>query len=555
MAHLASLLGGLRPGARDAEQGGADLRDAGDELWVSRMRVAETYNDRATSAWTDAFVDAMPSRSKPRVSLAVGTDLNQWKYRYMFEKKGERSLELDNRLDEMGEVIRQAFNLPGELEDPSVSSQSSIYSVGRICERLDHAVGEDTSAQRGGAGRLSQATLTLETSRMVGNGQRVPLTIDPSCRVRYAWRDDASANIVGLFPGMIVGVKGRNGSGNRFVAEELLMPPALPHPASARAELREQQYGADRLAGSPLRFMTAAGPFTDATDLEFRPWHSFMHMVEQARPDVVILLGPFVSANHPLIAAGEVDELPEAIFHRHIGRRITRLLERSPATLPILVPSTDDVFHAHHAYPQPFIDKSDTALGLPKRARCLPNPCVFYINELAIGISTADVLGDLRREELVQRVTAAEPRRDGTPSAPDTRDPMSRLSRHVLCQRSFYPLFPPSAASMLPLDLSHSSLCALDQVTPDMLLLPSTRVRPYLRVVDSTIVVNPGSLAGGAPAGPADGTPAATSAPNAPAFVRIQVDPMPQDALEGDEGELVTHDLYNRARIELVQQQ
>ena len=49
MAHLASLLGGLRPGARDAEQGGADLRDAGDELWVSRMRVAETYNDRATS--------------------------------------------------------------------------------------------------------------------------------------------------------------------------------------------------------------------------------------------------------------------------------------------------------------------------------------------------------------------------------------------------------------------------------------------------------------------------------------------------------------------------
>jgi len=264
-----------------------------------------------------------------------------------------------------------------------------------------------------------------------------------------------------------------------------------------------------------------------------------MTHVEALKPDVLVLMGPFVSASHPAIATGDVDELPTDMFKRHIARRLARLTERSPSTLPILVPSTEDVFHAHHAYPQPFLDKTDPSLGLPKRVRCLPNPSVFYVNELAIGVSTADVLSDLRREELVQRVQPSGEAR-GTPGA-KAADLMSRLSRHVLSQRSFYPLFP---AAQLPLDLSHSRLCALDQVTPDLLLLPSPRVKSFLRVVDSTMVANPGTLAR------VDAT-----AP-APAFVRLQVAPMARNALyQGTEAdaELVTHELYQRARIELVQ--
>lgn len=274
-----------------------------------------------------------------------------------------------------------------------------------------------------------------------------------------------------------------------------------------------------------------------------------MTHVESVQPDVVVLvrrlltqMGPFLSASHPKIAAGDIDEMPTAIFRRHIAQRLTRLLERSTGTMAILVPSTEDVFHPHHAYPQPFMDKSNPELGLPKRVRCLPNPCVFYINELAIGVSTADVLGDLRREELVQRVQAGDATPHATPSA-DARDPMIRLARHVLGQRTFYPVFPPSAASMLPLDLSHSRLCTLDQVTPDLLLLPSARVKPFLRVVDSTMVVNPGLLV------------ASDSAKIPGSFVRIQVDPMPRDAVfhgTRAEDELITHELYSRARIDVV---
>lgn len=77
-------------------------------------------------------------------------------------------------------------------------------------------------------------------------------------------------------------------------------------------------------------------------------------------------MGPFVSAQHPKLASGDVDEMPSALFQRHISQRLARLLERSPSTVVILVPSTEDIFYPHCAFPQPFFDKSDPALGLPK---------------------------------------------------------------------------------------------------------------------------------------------------------------------------------------------
>ncbi|WFD41803.1 DNA-directed DNA polymerase alpha subunit pol12 [Malassezia psittaci] len=546
MADLSSLLGAQQNTKASNDH---EISASNDE-WARTLHILESYNGEMRSTWENE-----PSRlNAPRVSLAVSTDLKQWNYRYMFEKKGERSLgswksnaELDNRLDDMGEVLRQSFGIDTELEDPSIASQESIYCVGRICMRLDPESKNGSSSTNT---RLNPSNLMIETSRMVGNGKRVILALDPSCRARFAFTDDTAqiASVVGLFPGMIVGARGRNGGGNRFVVEELLIPPALPHPATNRSELMHHQYGEKRLEGSPLRMMVSAGPFTDPQDLQFKPWHGFITHVETMSPDVLLLLGPFLSASHEKIVSGDIDDLPTSIFQRHISRRITRLMERSPGTTVILVPSTEDIVHSHFAYPQPFLNKNDASLGLPKRVRCLPNPCIFYVNELAIGVSTADVLGDLRREELVQRVQAAGTTPAGnklpTAAANDARDPMLRLSRHVLSQRTFYPIFPPSSSSKLPLDLTHSRLCALDQVTPDLMILPSTTVKPFLRLVDSTMVVNCGALVG-RKENRMPGT-----------FVRMQISAMPRDSLHSDDqsaDELVTHELYKRARIDLVQ--
>lgn len=154
------------------------------------------------------------------------------------------------------------------------------------------------------------------------------------------------------------------------------------------------------------------------------------------------------------------------------------------------------------------------------------------------------MLGDLRREELVQRVQPG-PSAEGKPATPSTKgtDPMMRWARHVLSQRHFYPLFPSSSASQLPLDLSHSRLCTLDQITPDIVLLPSPRTKPFLRVVDSTVVINPGTLAR-----------SGMDAPG-PSFVRMQIDPLPRSTLvraPGESQEMISHEVYQRARIDLV---
>lgn len=219
MADLTSLLG--KPVGSSPAKGLNHEVQVKDHEWAGRLRVAESFNEHMPSTWDDAFLAAMPAKTAPRVSLAVSTDLKQWNYRYMFEKKGERSLVLDTRLNTMAEVLQQAFGLSTEWEDPTIPNQESIYTMGRICLRVNPAKEGAADAPA----KLTPSELMLETSRMVGNGQRVALTLDPKCRVRYVWTDESASmtSVVGLFPGMVVGLKGRNGSGGRFIAEELLM--------------------------------------------------------------------------------------------------------------------------------------------------------------------------------------------------------------------------------------------------------------------------------------------------------------------------------------------
>jgi DNA polymerase alpha subunit B len=115
-----------------------------------------------------------------------------------------------------------------------------------------------------------------------------------------------------------------------------------------------------------------------------------------------------------------------------------------------------------------------------QRARCLPNPCTFSINEITIALSSVDILFHLRREELIQRAEEAEPDADtkgvvGGGGGGEVKDAMAGLVRHVLGQRSFYPIFPPTEmyASEVNLDVTHYPLVRLQEAAPDILILPS----------------------------------------------------------------------------------
>lgn len=61
---------------------------------------------------------------------------------------------------------------------------------------------------------------------------------------------------------------------------------------------------------------------------------------------------------------GQVSQTPVEIWRDQIGSRLQRIVEETPGTHIILVPSIRDMVSRHVAFPQAMLDKE--LLGLPK---------------------------------------------------------------------------------------------------------------------------------------------------------------------------------------------
>ncbi|UZJ52402.1 hypothetical protein CBS101457_001722 [Exobasidium rhododendri] len=510
----------------------------------SQPHIIETLNPHIPSKESNEDEDLMnldedvkprfAAASGSRVALAIGTDPRTWNYRYMFERPGMKGQALDDGLEDMTKLILETYNLArDEVADPSVTSQENVYVVGRLAALLHRD--EKTP-------KLSDGMI-IESSRSIGSGSRTPLQFAKSVMMRGLSSKDGKETVmhtssngrqIGLFPGMIAGFKGRNGGGDTFVVEEVLMPPALSHAASNAGLMMDYQHSPSRLNGEALQIQVASGPFTNDGDLDFIPWHRLMDQVERQKPDVILLMGPFLSVHHASLLDPNLNELPQDIFRRHISRRLNRLCELKNQTTAILLPSTKDIVSPHAAWPQPMFDKA--TLGIHKRVKCLPNPCLFSINEVVLGATTADILRDLKSQELILNV-AIDSQVKNLEGEKD-RDGMARTIRHLFHQRHFYPLFP--TTSDLPLDVTHSKLASFPSVTPDILLLPSV-LTPFARIVDGTVVSNPGTCARG-------------STPGKGSFASFRIQPMNksslQDQASSEKGQL-SHQIFERARVDV----
>ncbi|KAJ9107993.1 hypothetical protein QFC20_003679 [Naganishia adeliensis] len=450
---------------------------------------------------------------KQRVQMGAKGRREEWEYRYMFEKVSERSN------NDAADRFREAYGIE-DLTDPSAISQDPTYVFGRII-----STPTDT-------GKPTDLSLQLESSRAMGNGKRTPLRFSTNgVKVREG---TPGVGGFGWFPGCLVGLKGRNGGGGSFEVDEVIMPPPLEMERTPRAGLVALQQ--DRMSGAAVQVMLAAGPYTLDADLNYEPFEALIEAALRDRPDVLVLLGPFVDASHPLIKVGDVDETPTEIFRRQISTRLSLLMESSPGTAVILIPSVRDLVSRHVAFPQTPLEKS-TELGLPKKVRMLPNPANFYVNEALFSVSSTDVLFHLRKEEYFRRAEEAD-LEPGVKAAP--KDAMAELCRHVLGQRSMYPIIPPPAdvQADVNFDLSHHELLELD-VAPDVLILPS-RLKYFAKIVDSVVAINPSYLAKGNSAG---------------TYCKMSIHPQNKERLartgEAEEEE-IEHEVYERARVDVL---
>ncbi|KAI0490605.1 DNA polymerase alpha/epsilon subunit B [Xylaria cf. heliscus] len=466
---------------------------------------------------------------EPRIKLTAASDQKKLAYKTLAMKSSEASEILDDRIDDFMVLVRDHHNIDEE-EFGNAASQSTteIVAVGRIAS--------DSSE-----GRLNDASLVLETSRRTGNARRIPLKLD-KLDGRYQF-----------FPGQIVAFRGINSSGQEFLVHKVLEIPLLHSAASAPATIeghRERLRGGPDAMDSddepaPLHIMFGSGPYSADDNLDFEPLHAICSQAADTYADVLILTGPFIDVDHPLIATGDFD-LPEeavaepdtatmsTVFKYMISPALNRLVASNPHVTILLIPSVRDIIDKHVSWPQePFPRKE---LGLPKTAKIIGNPMTLSINEMVLGISSQDILWDLHHEELV-----------GTnPVMPNL---MSRISRYLIEQRHYFPIFPPvdrskllkaGTAEGLPtgagLDTSYLKLGEMVNVRPDVVIVPSA-LPPFAIVVESVLVINPGYLSKRRGAG---------------TYARMTLYPPKLTEEEASSGAMVGHKVFERARVEIT---
>ncbi|KAL1923634.1 uncharacterized protein VTP21DRAFT_8614 [Calcarisporiella thermophila] len=369
-------------------------------------------------------------------------------YRYMFEKIMNKADVLDDRIEYFAEVYQQHYGFE-YFGHPAYPSQDAFTTIGRICCDAE--------------GRLNDQSVMLEASRAIGGGSRVKLILNET--QEFA-----------LFPGQIVALEGVNSSGNSIVVSKIYpLPPPDLYKSKAQA-LLDFNYSEQGLAGAPMTVFVASGPYTFEDNLSYEPLIELLAKVEEEKPD----LGPFLDQDHPLIREGKIDQLPSEIFHSRISYPLSQLEQNCPGTNIVLVPSTKDICHEYTVLPQPPLLRSGGELGLPRNIETVPNPAVFSVNEVKFGVISADMLFLLGAEEIAR-----------FPNGMHT-DRLARLSKHLLEQRSFYPLSPHSLAE--PLSYSHLSQLNLLH-SPDILILPS-QLKHFTKVLDpyEVVCVNPGRL-------------------------------------------------------------
>lgn len=367
----------------------------------------------------------------------------QQRYRFMFTTLEERAKALDRHLLHLQSEMCTLNNIDeATLQPVGVPSQDMVWVCGRIfCEAAE--------------GKLNKSSIVLEGSRKDSGGRRVQL-------------DVSELPSFSFFPGQILLVEGINSSGRKMIAKRVVDGAAKPVLTSPVAKVLDFHHSTMYQGGKALNVITACGPFTTSDNLDYQPFEDLLGRVLANKPDVLILVGPFVDITQPLLSSGDL-LLPnpegegesegvkthqasyEMVFVEKIVRDGFQSLFNSEdeyGVIPtniVLVPSLQDAHH-EFVFPQPPFGDRDRinttyfaddlgVLNIPfskpsdskRRIHLLPNPCMFRVNEVLFGVCSNDILFSLSSEEISQNLEGNR---------------LARLAGHLLCQQSFCPQFP-----------------------------------------------------------------------------------------------------------------
>ncbi|XP_056238983.1 DNA polymerase alpha subunit B [Seriola aureovittata] len=357
-------------------------------------------------------------------------------YKYMFQRLRDVRNVLTEKIEELGEGLKSHFSIE-EFSPVSLPAQDSVTVLGQVCCDSN--------------GKLNAQSVLLEAGPEQG-GQQVP--VDLSELKEYS-----------LFPGQVVMMEGMNTTGRKLVASKLYESVPLPfYTSEVKMEMDEE----------PMNVLVACGPYTPSDSLTFDPLLDLINVIVRDRPDVCLLLGPFVDSKHEQIEKAQVTETFEAIFARCIESIVDGT--RSVGCHLVFVPSQRDIHH-HFIYPQPPFTLPN--LSKDQRVTLVPDPCTLLIDGVTFGLTSTDILFHMGAEEI---------------SCGTGSDRFSRILKHMLTQRSYYPLYPP--VEEVNMDYEKFQSFGQMPLTPDVLIIPS-ELRYFVKDVVGCVCVNPGRLTKG----------------------------------------------------------
>jgi DNA polymerase alpha subunit B len=153
--------------------------------------------------------------------------------------------------------------------------------------------------------------------------------------------------------------------------------------------------------------------------------NSLIEVVKAKRAHVLILMGPFVDSNNELISSGNIDYTFQDLLQKIIDD-ISNGLKTTQCQI-IIQPSLLDLTQ-DPIYPiSPFNVSSNKLQN--QRLHFIPEPCMLHINEYTFAVTSTDVIKDLL---MISH------------SKSSSSDKIYRNFVHLLKQRSFYPIYPPS---------------------------------------------------------------------------------------------------------------
>lgn len=111
------------------------------------------------------------------------------------------------------------------------------------------------------------------------------------------------------------------------------------------------------IIAGPLNILVAAGPFTSPDSLRFEAFDDLIKKIEETKPNVCILIGPFLDESHPKF--DEFLEKQENTFETFFRNKVNALACVEVATKFVLVSSSRDVHHLP-VYPTPPYNLEDS---------------------------------------------------------------------------------------------------------------------------------------------------------------------------------------------------